>query len=98
MNLSSDRLLREKLPAIKADPDALLTRTQAAAYLGMSPATLATWACTHRQDIPYIKLGRSVRYRRQDLDDFLLRNTHRINPAELMGSSVFDWAQRGVQQ
>jgi hypothetical protein len=47
---------------------ALLTRQEAAAYIGVQPNTLATWACTQRYDLPYVKVGRNVRYRKQDLE------------------------------
>lgn len=53
----------------------LLTRQQAAEYLGLSRSTLEVWACTKRERLPYIKLGRSVRYRRADLDAFISRGT-----------------------
>jgi hypothetical protein len=32
--------------------------------LGVSTQTLANWRCTRRTTLPYIKIGRSVRYRR----------------------------------
>ena len=53
----------------------LLTRDQAAEYLGIKPQTLAVWATTHRYDLPFIKVGRSVRYRVSDLDAFLEQRT-----------------------
>lgn len=51
--------------------DALLTRKEAADYLGVQAETLAVWACTHRYSLPYIKVGRAVRYRKADLDAWL---------------------------
>ena len=51
---------------------ALLTRREAAQYLGVSASTLAVWACNHRYGLPYVKLGsRLVRYRKEDLDSFI---------------------------
>lgn len=55
----------------KINPDPLLTRKEAARYLDMSPNTLAVWACTKRYNLNPIKIGRSVRYRRSELDRFL---------------------------
>ena len=52
----------------------LLTTEQAAAYLGVKPRSLEVWRCVGRYDLPYIKVGRLVRYRRSDLDAFLERN------------------------
>ena len=49
----------------------LLTRSEAAAYLGVKPGTLACWAVTRRYDLPMIKVGRLVRYIRRDLDLWL---------------------------
>jgi len=56
-------------------PDELLSRKEAAQYLKMSPGTLAVWDCTKRYDLRPLKLGRSVRYRRSQLDRFLERQT-----------------------
>lgn len=49
----------------------LLTRQQAADYLGVQPGTLAVWASTGRYKLPMLKAGRLVRYKRSDLDAFL---------------------------
>lgn len=54
-----------------SNPEPLLDRKQAAKYLGLSPGTLAVWDCTQRHNLNPIKVGRSVRYRRSDLDFFL---------------------------
>jgi excisionase family DNA binding protein len=51
--------------------DRLLTRTQAADYLGLRPQTLAAWYCTGRHDLPAFKVGRLVKYRKADLDEWL---------------------------
>jgi len=53
----------------------LLTRDQAAAYLGVSVGTLAVWATTGRYSLPVVKVGRLVRYRRTDLDAWLDERT-----------------------
>ncbi|MDP2805348.1 MAG: helix-turn-helix domain-containing protein [Gallionellaceae bacterium] len=52
----------------------LYDRSQAAAYLGIKPQTLASWACNHRNAIPFIKIGRSVKYCLADLDAFIQQN------------------------
>jgi len=54
-------------------PDPLLSRKAAAKYLGVSPGTLAVWDCTKRYDLNPLKAGRSVRYKKSDLDKFLQR-------------------------
>ena len=50
----------------------LLTEAQAAAYLGLkNPKTLAVGRCTKRYPLTYVKYGRTVRYRRKDLEAFI---------------------------
>lgn len=53
----------------------LLTREEAAQFLGVKPDTLAVWHSTKRYAIPLIKVGRAVRYRRSDLEAFLESRT-----------------------
>jgi hypothetical protein len=43
--------------------------------LRVAPGTLAMWKCTERYDLPVIKVGRLVKYRRVDLDNFLRNRT-----------------------
>jgi excisionase family DNA binding protein len=52
----------------------LLSRRQAAEYLGVTEQTLAIWKCTKRYDLPFVKVGRLVKYRRSDLNAFIERN------------------------
>lgn len=49
----------------------LLTRREAAAYLGITEGTLAVWNCTKRYPIPYVKIGRLAKYRMADLNAFI---------------------------
>jgi excisionase family DNA binding protein len=53
----------------------LLTRAQAAEFLGVKEQTLAVWLTTGRYNLPAIKVGRLVRYRLSDLEAFLERRT-----------------------
>ena len=53
----------------------LLTRGQAAAYLGVTPRTLAVWKSTGRYKLPCVKIGRLAKYRKADLDAFIARCT-----------------------
>lgn len=52
----------------------LLSRKQAAEYLGLSEGTLAVWACTGRYNLPMVKVGRLVKYRLADLVAFITNN------------------------
>jgi excisionase family DNA binding protein len=61
-------------PVLTSTAD-LLDNNQAASYIGVTSRTLEVWRCTKRYPIPYIKVGRLVRYRRADLDAFLESRT-----------------------
>lgn len=50
----------------------------AAEYLGIRPATLKTWRCTRKVQIPFVKIGDRVVYRQVDLDRFLDANTVQV--------------------
>lgn len=49
----------------------LLDPTETAKILGVKRQTLALWRATKRYPLPYIKVGRSVKYRRADVEAFL---------------------------
>lgn len=55
--------------------DPLRTPEDAAAFLGVTCHTLAVWRCTGRYSLPYVKIGRRVRYRQSALDAFIERRT-----------------------
>lgn len=50
---------------------ALVDQAAAAEILQVKPNTLTNWRCTKRYAIPYIKVGRCVRYRVSDLLQFM---------------------------
>ena len=49
----------------------LLSRKEAAEYLGVAEQTLAIWKCTQRYALPVVKVGRLAKYRKIDLDEFI---------------------------
>lgn len=49
----------------------LLDEKQAAEHLTVSPGTLSVWRSTGRYHLPFVKVGRMVRYRLSDLDAWL---------------------------
>lgn len=53
----------------------LLNRNEAADYISVKPQTLSVWATTGRYNLPFIKVGRKVFYRREVLDQFLNART-----------------------
>ena len=60
----------------------LLPPDQAAALLGVAAGTLEVWRCTRRYALPYVKMGRLVRYRRADLIAFIDSRTVRARVKE----------------
>ena len=54
----------------------LLDDKQAASVLKTKPATLSVWRTTGRYNLPYIKIGRLVRYRAGDLKAFINGRVH----------------------
>jgi len=61
----------------------LLSRKEAAAFLGVKEITLAIWKSTQRYNIPVVKVGRLVKYRFSDLLDFVERRT--VNKSMIKG-------------
>lgn len=49
----------------------LLTPKKAAEILGVAIGTLAVWRCTARYPLPFVKIGRRVMYREQDVNNFI---------------------------
>ncbi|MDR0337762.1 MAG: helix-turn-helix domain-containing protein [Planctomycetaceae bacterium] len=54
-------------------PEQLLTRKEVAEILKLSPHTLTLWAMTGKH-LPFVKCGRYVRYKPQDVRDYIERN------------------------
>lgn len=51
----------------------LLTPRDVSDILGVTIHTLAVWRCERRYELPYVKSGRLVRYRRADVEEFINR-------------------------
>ena len=58
--------------------DPLRNEVESAQFLGVKPTTLQIWRCTKRYPLPYIKVGRLVRYRQSALDAFLTSRTQGV--------------------
>ena len=56
-------------------PDQLLDAETAGKFLTIPQATLAVWRTRKNVTLPYIKLGKNVRYRVGDLIDFIAAQT-----------------------
>ena len=55
--------------------DALLDERQVAAILDVTVGTLQVWRCTKRYPLPYIKIGRNVRYSQSGVTAFIASRT-----------------------
>lgn len=62
----------------------LLTPKKAAETLGVAIGTLAVWRCTARYPLPFVKIGRRVMYREQDINNFIENGLSDSSP---MGNS-----------
>lgn len=70
------RKSRPPKPRRDYSPNDLLSRQEAAEYLGVAEQTLAVWKCTGRYDLPYVKIGKLVKYKKVDLDRFIDGTKH----------------------
>lgn len=52
----------------------LLTANECSKRLRVTYGTLAVWRCTQRKSLPFVKIGRKVYYRPQDIEDFITAN------------------------
>ena len=60
----------------------LLSAAEAAEILGTTVGTLACWRSTKSVNIPYVKVGALVRYRLNDLRDWIARRSVNLPAAE----------------
>jgi excisionase family DNA binding protein len=75
MSNEPSKATRALVDALYRDPK--LNERQAAEYLGIAPATLTQWRCTGRHALPFLRVGRLIRYRVSDLDAWLETRVHR---------------------
>jgi hypothetical protein len=54
-----------------SQPGNLLTEKQTAELLQIKPNTLAVWRLHARYPLPFIRIGRTIRYRSRDVEQFL---------------------------
>lgn len=58
----------------------LISPEEAAAMLGVTVGTLQVWRSTNRYPLKYVKAGRLVRYRLEDIQLFI--ESRLVSPAE----------------
>lgn len=56
--------------------DSLLSGKSAARVINVTSQTMAQWRSNRRVEIPFVRVGGRVMYRRSDLDAFIAGNTH----------------------
>jgi hypothetical protein len=59
--------------APKTKESRLLTERQVAAILQIKPNTLAHWRLTKLKPLPFIRIGRTIRYHSEDVEQFLAK-------------------------
>jgi hypothetical protein len=57
----------------------LLAPRDAAALLGTTPSTLSAWRVQGRRELPWVKVGKLVRYSQTDVAAFIERQKHKAN-------------------
>jgi hypothetical protein len=69
--------MTQKNTAVTAhcDVQELISDVAAAAILGVKPETLANWRYLKSVSLPYVKVGRLVKYKRSQLQAFIEHNT-----------------------
>jgi hypothetical protein len=53
-----------------------LTSAEVANILGVTEGTLAVWRCTKRYCLPFVKIGRKIFYRSEDVKLFVESRTY----------------------
>lgn len=59
----------------KSERTPLITAKEAARLLGTTEKTLADWRCRRTRNLPFVKIGASVRYAIADIEAFIAANT-----------------------
>ncbi len=53
----------------------LLTTEEAAEFLGLAAPTLVVWRSVRRYDLRFVRVGRRIRYRLSDLEEWITSRT-----------------------
>ena len=66
---------KSKVEAAPKTISQLLTPEEAAAALHVSADTLAVWRSTQRVSLKFVRIGRKILYREQDIEEFITERT-----------------------
>ena len=64
-----------QLREVNMNEEKLLNQQEAAAYLGTTIGTLNSWRHYGKQNIPFVRWGNRIRYRKADLDTWINTQT-----------------------
>ncbi len=67
--------MRKETEASSKTISQLLTPAEAAAALHVSAATLAVWRSTQRVSLKFVRIGRKILYRAEDVQAFIVERT-----------------------
>lgn len=73
MNKVIENMIQDEILKIRSR-EKMLSRTEAAHFLGVQKNTLAVWACKKRYKLPMYKVGRHIKYKLADLQKFIDEN------------------------
>ena len=59
----------------------LMNEKEVASFLGLKPQTLAIWRM-RKEKIPFVRMGRRIAYRREDVERWLESQIVRVGGAE----------------
>ncbi len=79
---------------MQTNTGALMTVGEAAQFLSVSVSTLYGWAWQRR--IPFVKMGRALRFERADLEKFVEANRHAARNEILGQGSPLSRRMRGA--
>lgn len=59
-----------------SDCPSQITVDQTAKILDVAPNTLSIWRCLGRHNLPFVKTGKSIKYRVADVAEFIARHRY----------------------
>jgi predicted DNA-binding transcriptional regulator AlpA len=74
--MSPKKIFHASKEALEVEGNDLLSEIQAAQKCDLKPGTLSVWRSTGRYGLPFVKVGRNVRYRLSDIERWLKNRTH----------------------
>ena len=70
-NIKNELVTTMKLLMSEYKPTQLVPQEVVAEMLGLKPATLSQWRWIGDKRLPWVKLGKAVRYKLSDVEDYI---------------------------